>query len=118
MVLNTKAAWFPVKNSILLKIQKMHPESGLDFSPLFLDREIHDATRREKNPTTKSNAKARELLKEKGEGVLCVLSVQRGVLDRRLVRGCQGKGPNRAEESSPGRNPAAAPPFSWLGRDT
>lgn len=69
--------------------------------------------KKEKNPTTKSNTKARKLLKEKGEGVLYVLSIQRVVLlDRRLVWGCQGKGPNRAEEESSGRSALL---MAWAG---
>lgn len=67
--------------------------------------------KKEKNPTTKSNTKARELLKEKG--VLCVLSVQRVVLlDRRLGWGCQGKGPNRAEAESSSRSAVL---MAWAG---
>lgn len=68
--------------------------------------------KKEKDPTTKSNTKARELLKEKG-GVLCVLSVQRVVLlDRRLGWGCQGKGPNRAEAESSSRSAVL---MAWAG---
>ena len=44
MLVQTKATWLPGEDSILLKVQTTHAESSLDFSPPFLDPEIHDTT--------------------------------------------------------------------------